>query len=119
MGGLEWRALRCAEHAARLRLRPLRAIVHGAANERNSAGSGLVELPQLHPGSAIPLTQDGPSSPGQDRSSSPDFTPAVNVSHSAGVKVSTGPVRSLESRTATMPGRLRATSTQPPPLPPL
>ncbi len=37
---------------------------------------------------------------------------AVNASQAAGVKVSAGPAGSLESRTATTPGRLTATSTQ-------
>src|ERR1022692_2874057 len=54
----------------------------------------------------------------QVRSNSPPLTPAANACHSVAVKVSTGPQRSLESRTATMPGRLLATSTQFP-FPPL
>src|ERR1019366_1072564 len=55
----------------------------------------------------------------QARSNSPVLIPAVNATHSSGVKVSLGPSGSFESRTATAPGRLRATSTQSPALPPL
>jgi hypothetical protein len=50
----------------------------------------------------------------QGRRSLIRLTKARQVS---GVKVSAGPVGSLESRTATTPGRLSATSTQLPPLP--
>src|SRR6266536_2823819 len=45
-------------------------------------------------------------------SNSPSRTPPVKASHSAGVKVRTGPVRSLESRTPTPPSAAKATSTQ-------
>ena len=45
-------------------------------------------------------------------SNSPSRTPVVNVTHSPAVKTRTSPSGFLESRTATMPGRLRETSTQ-------
>lgn len=48
--------------------------------------------------------------------SSPARIPAVNSRHWAGERTRTGPLRSLESQTATSPGRLSATSTQAPPL---
>jgi hypothetical protein len=52
----------------------------------------------------------------QSALSSPARIPAVNSLHCAEVSTRTGPLRSLESRTATIPGRLSATSTQAPPL---
>src|SRR6266436_4023789 len=42
--------------------------------------------------------------------------PLMKDCHSRAVKVSTGPSRCLESRTATIPGRFPATSTHAPPL---
>ncbi len=48
---------------------------------------------------------------------SPVFTPAANSRQSAAVNISFGPAGSLLSRTATMPGRFRATSTQFPAFP--
>lgn len=44
------------------------------------------------------------------------LTEAVNAAHSSGEKTSAGPAGFLLSRTATTPGRLRATSTEFPPL---
>ena len=52
----------------------------------------------------------------QSALSSPARIPAVNCVHWAEVSTRMGPLRSLESRTATIPGRLSATSTQAPPL---
>jgi hypothetical protein len=49
-------------------------------------------------------------SSGQAVSKSPLRARAVNASHAAGVKASLGPRGSFESRTATIPGRLLATS---------
>src|SRR5215470_135325 len=63
------------------------------------------------------------SFPGQARSNSPSWTPRVNASHSAGVKISTGPSGRLLSRMAITwpepsfePGTT-AISTQAPPIP--
>src|SRR6185437_16699659 len=63
------------------------------------------------------------SSPGQARSNSPSWTPRVNASHSAGVKISTGPSGRWPSRMAITrsepsfePGT-KAISTQAPPFP--
>lgn len=44
---------------------------------------------------------------------------ATKLRQASGPKVSVAPSRSFESRTSTTPGRLSATSTQSPPLPPL
>jgi DNA-binding transcriptional MerR regulator len=52
----------------------------------------------------------------QPRSNWPARTWAVKARHSSGAKTSTGPSGSFESRTATRPGRLPATSTHAPPL---
>src|SRR6202035_5623363 len=68
----------------------------------------------------MPLQSADPASAhAQGRSNFPAVTPAVNARHSSGAKTSFGPSGSFESRTATAPGRLRATSTQSPPLPAL
>src|SRR6266496_3281079 len=50
--------------------------------------------------------------PAQVMSNSPSRTPPTNASHSVAVNTSSGPGRSLESRTATLPST-NATSTQP------
>src|SRR5216683_1052089 len=86
-----------------------------------AAGERLRPTPEQRPARekgtadpAMPLSADLGSS--QPKSNSPPRTPAVNASHSAGVKARTGPPLFLESRTATVPGRLRATSTHVDPL---
>src|ERR1022692_3875393 len=67
---------------------------------------------------ACPILRDqGTRRIGQAASKSPLRTRTVNASHAAGVKTSLGPFGSFESRTATIPGRLLATSTQFPPDP--
>ncbi len=45
---------------------------------------------------------------------SPAFTPLTKDCHWQAAKASMGPSRCLESRTATIPGRFRATATQAP-----
>ncbi len=71
------------------------------------------------------ITQDRFSAAGLSRESMPWLRQAVarmcmmKLAHSPLLMSSTGPCVFLESRTATAPGRLRATSTQLPPLSPL
>jgi len=53
----------------------------------------------------------------QRGSNFPAFTAAVNARHSSGTNARFGPSGSFESRTATTPGKLHATSMHCPPLP--
>src|SRR5262252_8081421 len=117
-----------------------------SSTSRAASGSNAPGATMVCPDSSRALSREGPpgrrvslpvtgyprpagssapraSFPGQARSNSPSWTPRVNASHSAGVKISTGPSGRLLSRMAITwpepsfePGTT-AISTQAPPIP--